>query len=176
MGKHRNAWSEEDREEFEALCEEAWASSTSQSERTTAFVAGLLDAQQAHRGWATDEINRCVHSGALGVLKRWNKSKASVMLTHDGRVYAKPKTVGITRMDDTGAVYSEQTLFEWLTLEELRVKAREAVINQRSWGANAALYYSLIALCEKAGAETPHQAAKTLGITIEQWLGEERAA
>ena len=170
MSKHRNAWSAADRDEFEALCEEAWDSSPSQTVRTVAFVTGILDAQQAHRSWASDELSRITHRGALGTLKSWRKSKASVMFTHDGRVFTKAKTVGVSRIDSEGTAYSEQTLFEWLTIEELRAKAREAVATAQSWSASAGMFYQLVALCELAGADTPHAAAHSLGTTVEAWL------
>lgn len=176
MTKYRNAWSAEDREEFEALCEQAWKSSEIQGDRTAAFITGLRDAEQAHRSWAVDEMNGCAYRGGASVLKTWRKSQASVMVTHDGTTYSKARTWGTKRIGESGDSYQTQTLFDWLTVEELRVKAREAVINVQSWSAQAEMFYRLVALCEMAGAQTPHEAAGKIGTTVEEWLEGERAA
>jgi hypothetical protein len=168
--KHRYKWSPLETDECEAVYAEAWESSDRQSERTDALMAKLNGAVQAQRSWAVEELDTLSRIGGASRLKSWMKAQASVMITHDGRIFAKPKTVGVTRLDDEGAPYSEQTLFDWMTVEELRAKAREAVKVARSWSASVEMFYQLIGMCEAAGANTPAEAAIKLGTTVEAWL------
>jgi hypothetical protein len=173
---NRQSWSPEEKDEYEALCREAWDSSDSTKDRTEEFLKLLQDAAQARRIFARDILREIEMAGAAALLKRWNKQTSRVAVAYDGRILSKPRTVGTTRADELGKRYAVQTLFDLMTFDEIERKVREYQKQVSSYKENIHLAETLLALRRKApGAQTPAEACARLGTTVEAYLAEEAA-
>lgn len=171
-----NHWSDQDRQELEALRKAAWDHSTKQAERNEKYVELLLDAVQAHRKWAREVLDTLCLSGGGSDLKNWRKRTAQVMVAHDGRLLSKPRVIGIRRTDAGGHAYSEQTLFDLFTWDEIDTKRKAYLKQIGAYDTNIALLDRLAQLRELApGASTPAEACRRIGTTLDEWLGAEAA-
>lgn len=169
-------WTEDDREEYDAMCSQAWAAGPSTRARIDAFVSMLLDARQAHREWAFRVEDEALRRGASSLLTRWNKARNQVAVSYDGQVLSKPRAIGTERTDEAGNRYATQTLFDFMSWSELSEKKREYLTQIRAYSANVAVLDRLLALRELApGAATPAEACDQLGTTVEAWLAEDAA-
>ncbi|ADG96523.1 hypothetical protein Srot_0030 [Segniliparus rotundus DSM 44985] len=162
-------WSQRDRDEHDALVYEAWESSKRQDERTDFYLNGLIDAEQAQRGWAVEVLAHYRRNGCANGLKNHMK-RCRVPMSHDGRILSKPAVVGARRTDEDGTRYYEQALIYYVTLPELREKQKESIALSKTYDETTAMFGKLIALCEAGGANTPAEAAENLGVTVEGWL------
>lgn len=163
-------WSPEEREEFEAACIEAWGSSVRQGERTEAFIDALRDARQAQRFWASDVLEEALRTGASSILKNWSK-RQRIVITFEGEVVSRPRMIGRRRDDGEGRGYTEQALLDSFTLDELRSKRTEYLAQIKAYRQNIAVIDQLIALCEATGCDTPADAARALGVSVDDWIG-----
>ena len=85
---NRNAWSADERAEYDILCAEAWWYGTSTRERTERYVEMLRDAEQAHRFYAKDCLDDALHRGAAAQLTSWStRQKAGrIAVSHEGKM------------------------------------------------------------------------------------------
>lgn len=170
------AWTEEDRDEYDAMCAEAWESSSNIRDQVAAFLAKLADARQAHRDWAYRVEDEVLRAGARERLKEWSKTRSRVLVAYSDGAAAKPRVIGTTRTDAAGNRVHQQVLFETMTWQELAEKRVEYLKQIKAYGQNVGLIDRLLALHDLAPeSATPAAAARLLGTTIEDWLAEDAA-
>ncbi len=170
-------WSPEERAEYQALCEEAWAASDRQAQRINAYLAALHDAEQAQRFYAREVLAEAERRGAEALLKGWQKDRQRIAVAHDGRVLNRSRVVGTTRRDESGQTFATQTLFDLLTWDEIEAKVTEFSRQVRAYRDNIILAMRLLGLRDLAPeSHTPDEAARSLGITVEDFLMDEHAA
>lgn len=171
MKLNKRAWGEEERQEFDDLVAESMVAKRS-DERTRRFVAGVLDAVQAHRPWAREVESHMLYQGASTVLKAEEKKRpdATIPVSFDGVILDKPRSLGVRRTSESGQTWVERTLFDYMTIEELEAKRKEFLANAKAYTDDAEVMDRLIAMCEVAGARTPSEASRTLGVPIEKWI------
>jgi hypothetical protein len=173
---NRGTWTPEDREEHDAILTEAWGAARSTAGRVEKYLSLINDAIQARRFFARDVENDMKRTGARAQLKRWHKARAQVAVSYQGRVISKPRVIGTDRTDEEGRVYTTQTLFDFMTWDEIENKIREYAAQVQSYRANIALCLRLLELHDAApSAATPAEAVEMLGTSMETWLGEEAA-
>lgn len=175
MSKYRKGWGEKDNEEFDALYAEV-AKIKRVDQRVHTFIKGVADGVQAHRRWAIDVEADMRYRGAQSLLKsEESKSPANtIAVAYDGRVLDKPRVLGTVKRDTEGNRWNERTLFDFMTVAELREKRQEFIRVLNSYGDNVAMVDKLLALCEMAECDSPTDAAKKLGTTVDAWMGSER--
>ena len=171
-----NTWSPEERAEHDEALNEAWDSSLVSGERSNRFVEIIEDGVQAHRTWARDVQRRLMHDGAGNALTAHYKRLQSVMVASGATVFAKPRIVGVVRATVSGVKYNTQTLFDLLTVGELREKLAESLKIEKTWSDTAYTYERLVTFCEMYNANTPEEAAQNSGLTVEDWLSGKVAA
>jgi hypothetical protein len=171
-------WSPQDREEYEVACAEAWDHAEGTRERALHFLALVQDAAQAHRPWALSLLDEFLESGSASELKRWRKrTQRVVAVAHDGRVLDRPRVVGVVRQRDDGARYSDQTLYDLLTWEQIEEVHAGYLRQISAYRDNAYITSLLLELRNLApAAMTPREAAELLGTTVDAWLDERTAA
>lgn len=177
MKLSKAAWGEQERDEFDVLVQECLAANRS-DERTQRFVAGVADAVQAHRPWARDVERHALYRGAQSILAAEERRRpdATIPVAFDGQRLDKPRMLGVRRADDEGNVWAERTLFDYMTVEELRAKRKEFLANAKTYSDSAEMLDRLIAMCDAAECTTPAEAARKLGVPIESWIARERVA
>lgn len=173
----KSAWGTEELEEFDGLVAEAMTAKRS-DERNRRFVAGIEDAIQAHRPWAREVQADMVYHGAARILKAEEKRRpnATIAVSFDGQILDKPRALGVRRVDEEGNSYFDRTLFDYMTVEELRTKRAEFLTVAKAYTEDAEVMDRLIAMCEVAGVSTPAHASASLGVSVENWIARERAA
>lgn len=170
-------WSPEECEAYDALCAEAWASSETTRGRTEAYLAMVDDAVQAHEFFARDVEADFRQRGASAQLKAWRKRQQTVVVSYEGKLLTKPRTIGTRRTDADGRTYATQELFDFNTWDEIEAKVREYIKQAQAYSVNIAIGTRLLELRDAApGAATPAEAVVQLGTTIEAWLGDDEAA
>ncbi len=170
---NRNAWTEEDRAQYELICQQAWAISRSQAERTDEFLRLMRDAEQAHRFFAVDSMHTAMRTGAAAQLKSWSDRQRTgrIPVRYDGRVISQRRTLGTTYVDSEGNAVPTQGLFDFWTREQLEAKAADYAANIRAYRVNLSTIMRLLDLLDGApGALTPAEAALRLGTTVEDVL------
>lgn len=168
----------DDGAEKEAAAQEAWDSSTNQSERIDAYLRIMNDAEQAHRPWVSPTKNEALRCG-LGVdLKKMHDRTVDRMKVKlgDGRIVEKRRTTGIIRANIDGSPSWTQLEFDNCTVEDLLAKYDEVSRRVETNRDTLTMLGRLIALCRQTGAETPAKAAAVLGITVDEWLADEAAS
>lgn len=176
---NRNAWSDDDRVDYDALCDEAWRYGASTAERTDHYIKRLNDAEQAHRYFAMDCLHDAVRTGASAQLKSWRvqQRKGTIPVSYEGKVLSTRRVIGSVIVDDEGNPLHTQRIFDYLTWEQLEAKAQEYAANIRAYKLNLYTVMRLIELRDLApGAGTPAEAVEQLGTTIEEFLGGDVAA
>lgn len=170
MTRYKNKWSTEERAEHDALVAEAWASGKSTAERAEHYLNGLRDASQAHRPWADEVMLDAITRGSSAILKADYKRANQVAVMNDGRSIEKSRVIGIRRRTASGALQFEQTLFDYVAVEQLSAKREEYLSNAIAYRDNIAVIDKLLALCEEGKSEVPATAAANLRTTVDQWL------
>ena len=169
-------WTADDRDEFESMCNEAWDSGEATRDRIDAFLSMLRDAIQSHRPWAFEVEDEALRRGANALLNRWNKRSNQVAVSYRGKVISKPRVIGARRTDEAGNAYSTQSLFDFMSWDELRQKKNEYLVQLGAYTANVALIDRLLALYELAPSATnAADAATSIGTTVEAWIGQDAA-
>lgn len=170
-------WPPEDRDEYEVACNEAWDSAEGTRERGSRFLEIVRDAAQAHRIWACDLLSQFMEAGAQAELKRWRKANQKVVaVSHDGRILSRPRVVGV-RIQNEDGVANIQTLYDYMTFEQIEQKVAEFLRQVSAYRDNIFVATLLLELRELApGATTPHEAAERLGTTVDIWLDQRTAA
>lgn len=170
MTRYKAHWDDDSHAEYNLLLQESWDAGRSTSDRTDRFMKGLLDAEQAHRPWAVEVLAQCARAGAQSMLKRDWKSNNSVLVSHDGKVVSKPRVIGINVKSAEGKMFAQQTFFDVMTVQQLHEKRSEYLTQIRAYDSNMATIDKLLALCEAGQADSPEEAARNLGTTVETWL------
>ncbi len=171
-------WPQDDRDEYEVACAEAWDYAEGTRGRAERLVELIEDGVQAQRLWARDLLSQFVQRGAESELKTWRKrTQRVVAIAHDGRVLNRPRVVGVVRQADDGARFSDQTLYDFLTWEQIE-EVRAGHLRQISaYRDNVYIESLLLELRELApGTATPGEAADRLGTTVDAWLDQRTAA
>lgn len=170
---NRNAWSAGERGEYDELCAEAVWSGASTRERTERYIKMLLDAVQAHRFYAKDCMNDALYRGATSQLTSWIKHQKAghIAVSYEGKVLSVRRVRGTIVRDAEGHPFHTQSLFDFWSWEQLEAKVLECAANIRAYRIQLATLLRLLELRELApGANTPDEATKQLGISIEEFL------
>lgn len=166
----RNAWSPEERDEYEELLAEVVNASNDTTERLDLLETKLADAQQAHRPWAFSVARQCQRFGLGKEITRF-QDRNRALVSFDGRLLSMPSVQSRRVEVDGVATYQRELIVLW-TWEELRSKRREAIRSSETYTAKVNHYDRLLALAEKApGTATPAEAADVLGLDLDEYLG-----
>lgn len=167
----RAAWSPEERAEFEALLTEVCDASRDTAGRLNLMEELIQDAIQAHRPWATEVARSARREGYAREIKR-HQDRQRALVAYDGRVLSMPAVQARKVLDADGEVSYQRELIELWTWAELRAKRKEAIRAAKTYTDKVAHYDRLLFLAELAPeAGTPSEAAKALGLNLEEWLG-----
>ena len=176
MGRSRS-WPERDRGEYEAACARAWLAGQTMRERGDALLEEVHAALAAQKMWARDLIHRFGEIGAQREIKAWVNGRERIYVAHDGIVLNRPRVIGVQRTTDEGAGYIVQALFDVVTFAEIKKKVREWEGQIGAYRDNITAAKRVLELEEAApGSLTPAEAVKALGITLDVWLGQEKAS
>lgn len=163
-------WTPEDVREWDSLLQEVVESAETTVERTDLMERLMDDAVNAHRPWANDMQRQCLRDGYARQWKAYMKRTRVIVATREATV-EKPRVVGVKRLDEAGAKYDVQALYELLTFDEIRAKRRENLAQIKAYTDSVAVCDKYLALQSLAPeAATPAEAAKSLGIDIDEWL------
>jgi hypothetical protein len=167
-----SSWSEADRDEYREMCHLAHSMVESQTDRIDRYIDGLDGALATNRMWARDVERELIRVGAIKEMSFYAKSiRPRVAVSFEGERLTKARVVGGQYTDAEGRKYSAQTLFDYLTFEQIRDKAHEYIANIRAHQANLALATRLLLLADEVPeALTPHDALATLGVSMQEWL------
>lgn len=136
----------------------------------------IADAEQAHRIFATDVKRDALRNGYGKLLNNWQKRQRRVTVSFEGKILSKPRVVGTKTVTSTGTQVDSQALFDFMTWEQIEAKVGEYAKQVKAFRSNIALAVKLLELHELApDSATPDQAARTLGTTLDAWLGEDAA-
>ena len=177
MSTYKKRWGTEEIAEYdEAVRESLLARRT--DERTHRFIEVVQDAVQAHRPWAREVLSDMVYRGAASILRAEERrqSHATVEVKRDGKTVTVPRILGVRRPDKDGRMTFERALFDDMSVEELAAKRDEFRAGQKTYGDDAEVMERLLDLCIQAHRETPAEAAAVLGLTVNEWIHEVRAA
>lgn len=166
----RNAWSPQERDEYEELLAEVCNATTDTRERLDLFEEKLNDAQQAQRGWAYSVSQQCRRFGLGKEISRF-QDRNRALVSFDGRLLSMPR-VQSRRVEVNGELTYQRELIVLWTWDELRSKRAEAIRSSETYTAKVGHYDRLLALQDKApGAATPAEAAEELAIDLDEYLG-----
>jgi hypothetical protein len=169
-------WSREERDESEALLLEVVKRETTQAERVDLMETLMADAMQARRAWAADMERECRRDGYARQIKNYLK-RTRVIFVHRNAVVTKPRVVGVTRYGEAGGKYAVQALYETMTFDEIREKRRAYLAQRQAYDENVALCDKYLALADLVpDVVTPTEAAHVLGVDIDAYLSDARAA
>jgi hypothetical protein len=173
VSKHaidRNAWSPEEREEYEALLAEIVEATKDTTDRLDLFEHKLLDAVQAHRPWASEVERACRRFGMGKEIARF-EARNRALVSHDGRVLSLPAVQARKSVSASGEVSFQRELIQLWTWDEITAKRTEALKAQRTYSDKVAHYDRLLALKVLApDSTTPSDAADQLGLDIDEFL------
>lgn len=176
MATNRNAWKHEEREQYDALLAEVIAETTRTHDRINHFERLLADAVQAHEPWAREVERACVRSGLAKEIKAY-QDRNRAMVSHNGQVLNLPRVQGTVARDEDGVVYHQRELIELWTWQQIADKRVEALKGRRTYNAKIAHYDRLLALRDMCpDSATPAEAAESLGLSLDEFLGIEEAA
>lgn len=160
----------DERREFDALMLEVVSEAEGTGERTHLMAAKIDDAVQAQRTWAVEVQRTAQYDGYSNAIKAYLK-RTRVVINIADREVSKPRTIGTKRKDQAGTVVDLQLPLEVLTFDQIRDKRVEYVRQARAYTDNIAVTDRLLALQDMApGANTPGEATKALGITLDEYL------
>lgn len=178
MGLDRRTWPPEDHDDYEVACADAWDCSGSTVGRGQRFSALVRTAADAGALWARDLLKTWVQRGAEGEVKNWKRrTTPTYAVAYNGRLVNRYAVGGVKRRTEDGEQFHAQTLFELMTWDQLENKIREYVAQISAYKADIALIAVLLKLRDAAPeTATPHEAAKALGTTVREWIGQQGAA
>lgn len=171
---NRNAWSDDERVEYDLLCDVAWHYSRKSGERNARYIELLRDAEQAQRYFAKDCLDDAVHIGAASHLKSWRarQQRGRIPVSYEGKILSARRVIGTTEINEDGDAAYTQELFDFFTWEQLEAKAQEYVRNIRAYRFDLDVVLRLLELRDLVPeAGTPAEAVEHLGTTIEEFLG-----
>jgi hypothetical protein len=166
----RNAWSPQERDEYEDLLAEVCNATTDTRERLDLLEEKLNDAQQAQRGWAYSVSAQCRRFGLGKEISRF-QARNRALVSFDGQLLSMPQ-VQSRRVQVAGEITYQRELIVLWTWKELLDKRGEAIRASDTYTAKVGHYDRLLALKERApGTATPAEAADVLGIDLDEYLG-----
>lgn len=174
---NRNAWEPEERAEYDALLAEVVATTNKTKARLDLFERKLNDAVQAHRAWARDVERHCIRGGLAKEIKAFqDRNRAQV--AHNGRVLNLPKVQStLARNEESGEVFYQRELIELWDWQQIADKRTEALKARQGYSEKVAHYDRLLALRDLCpDAKNPRDAATTLGLNLDEFLGVEAKA
>lgn len=167
------AWTDDECAEFAALLDDVLAGAGSSSGRVDLAMNLLHDAHQAHRPWVADAERDLIRDGVTRLVRNWAQRSRVVMVKANGRAADRPAVRAVQRVDDDGITYVQQDFLVSYTWDELKAKREQLVRVMRTYGDDIALVDALTALHDRVpAAATPHEALASLGLTLDDWLGE----
>lgn len=173
MGINRAAWSPEERTEYDDLLAQVVASTTNTSRRLDLMEELIEDSVQAQRVWASDVVRAACRDGFASEIKRYQDRNRALVASTTGRVLNVPRVQGTVARRDDGEMYHQRALIELWTWEQIADKRAEAIRAQRLYGDKIAHYDKLLALRDLCpDSSSPSDAAKQLGISLDDWLGD----
>lgn len=173
MGINRAAWSPEERDEYDELLAQVVASTTDTTARLDLMERLIQDAVQAHRFWASDVERAARRDGFAGEIKRYQDRNRALVASETGRVLNVPRVQGTVGRREDGQTFHQRALIELWTWEQIATKRAEAIRAQRLYGDKVAHYDKLLALRDLCpDSATPADAARQLGINLDDWLGQ----
>lgn len=177
MSIKRNAWGVDERAEYDKLLAEVIAATNNTTARLDLFEAKLNDAIQAHRPWAREVEQYSVRIGLAKEIKAF-QDRSRAMVAHNGRVLNLPKVQStLVRNEESGEVFYQRELIELWTWEQIADKRTEALKARQGYTEKVAHYDRLLALRDMCPeANTPAEAAKMLGLNLDEFLGVEAKA
>jgi len=160
----------DDRAEYDTIIRDACERADGTGWRVNLVAAGVADALQAHRPWATEIQEQAQLEGYSRDIKRWLK-RARVLVVLDGRRVSKPLVIGTRRSDDSGKEYDAQLPIVTLSFEEIRQQAKEAAQMAITYSDTRRFLDAVVALADRVpDAVTPADALLRLGISLDEWL------
>lgn len=167
-------WPDEEVAEFDELCASAERAAKSTGARSKVFSRLIRAAASEDRWFAKDVEREALSRGLLSIFKWWQKNrKPRVPVAHDGQILLKPRIIGAERKDSAGKIYHQQTLFDYMTWDELREKRNWYLTQIQAYTSDVAVVDKLLALAVLAPeAATPAEACQRLNQSIEDYLAE----
>lgn len=176
MKTSRSAWGSDEREEYDTLLGEIVTATSSTSDRLDMFERKLNDAIQAQRPWARDIERSCVRNGMAKEIKGY-QDRNRAMVAYNGTVLNLPRVQGTVVRSESGEVHHQRELIELWSWDQIVEKRAEAIRGRRTYTSKIAHYDRLLALREMCpDAESPADAVRLLNLSLDDYLGEEKAA
>lgn len=125
---NRNAWSPEERVEYDMLCAEALWYGMSTRERTDRYIAMLRDDEQAHRFYAKDCLDDALYRGAAAQLTSWRTRQKTgrIAVSHEGKVLSVRRVAALSSVTPRAS---------WVTLKAYSTSGHGSSLKQRCWSA-----------------------------------------
>lgn len=172
MTINRNKWSQDDRDEFDELLADVIAQTRFTSERLDLMESGIADAIQAGRIWASEVETAAARQGYASEIKRF-QDRNRALVSHDGQVLNVPRVQSRVVRTDSGESYHQRELIELWSWQQIEEKRREALTGRRTYNEKIGHYDRLLALRTMCpDAANPADAAKRLGIALDDWLAQ----
>jgi hypothetical protein len=172
---NRNAWSAQDRDEYEELLAEICNRTNDTSERLDLFEDALTDAVQAHRQWALD-VSRASRRAGLGKEISRFEDRNRALVSFDGQLLSVPRTQS-RKVKVAGEVTYQRELLAVWSWEQIVEKRDEVIKATRAYTVKVQHYDRLLALHILApAAKSPIEAADLLGLDLDEYLGKSEAA
>lgn len=177
MSINRKGWDAEERAEYDRMLADVVAATSETSERLDLFEQLLTDAVQAQRLWAADVERSCVRAGLAKEIKNYQDRTNRAMVAYNGAVLNLPKVQGTVSRSTTGEAYHQRELIELWSWQQILDKRAESLRSIRHYDSKIAHYDRLLALREMCpDASSPADAARLLGLNLDDYLGLEKAA
>lgn len=170
---NQNAWSDDDRNEYELLIDKALSASSSVPVRVAIFLDGLETALEARKLWARDVHADFLNEGANRLLKaEQEKRRARFLVSHHGELIGKmPHVAGARRRSPVGRLEYQRVLIEAFTWDELRARRNEYAAQAKALDVNVKGVDRLLELEQLVpDAANPEEACAAMGITVRDWL------
>lgn len=173
--RNRNAWAPAEREEYDELLAEVVAATTNTTKRLDLFEQLLNDALQAQRSWARDVERSGLRNGLAKEIKAYQDRKRA-LVAYDGQLLNLPRVQGTVTRTSDGEVHHQRELIELWTWQQIADKRADALKTRQYYSEKVAHYDRLLALRDMCPESvTPTDAARRLGINLDEFLGVEAA-
>lgn len=139
------------------------------------FDGFLVDAIQAHRGWAAVLLDGFRVDGERAFIKHVQKSEA-FRFQHEGKQRKRSLRRGTRRQDDEGKRTWVQDSLLSFTAAQLDQAIRECTNRIDEERANIAMYRGLIGLLNQTSAMFVGDALAQVGKSLEEFLSEDKAS
>lgn len=164
---------EDEREDYLSLVDEACGDDPrpNTTEAAPRLRDLLLAAEQAGRPWASLVLDDAQLAGLVTQCRDRLQRRERAIVAFDGEMISKPARRSVRARRDTGETFSQQTLFRDATRQEISEMLEREQRQVRASQVTITLLRKLLELLDAvAGANTPGDAAKKLGVSVEEWL------